>query len=692
MADVDPALQALVALYHEGRLAEAIAAARRYVATTPTEPAAWNLLAAALERTGHAEAAEEAARHAVALVPEAPVPRLTLGNVLRARGLWDAAEAAFDDAIARAPDFVAAHHARAGLLLARDRPEAAVAALEAALAHDSHHLPSLMTLAQALYRLHRLSEAEAAIRQALQAHPHHAPAHLWLARILLAAERAREAEAAAREALALVPEDPLPLVLMAQALIARTAYPEAREALDAALALDPGHAEAWTVLGTLHALLGDNAAALETYAAAEAHAPDALPPRLNRLRLLERMNRMAEVRAGLAEARARWPAEGRLALLAAQVALREGDAEEALAVLQGTGAASLDRPSLLERAFLLGRIHDRLDHPGQAMRWFREGNRRQEMLPVYEDVARTRFLDRLDHIEQALAPERVAAWPPPPPPDGRDDPVFVVGFPRSGTTLVGTLLDGHPGITELDERPLLDAVLQALPGNEEHVALDALPDDARAALRDRYFAARARELERRGLSESAAGLVVDKMPFHLVNAAFLHRLFPEARFVLVQRHPCDSVLSCFMQNFGPNHALVHFTTLEQTARLYDQVMRLWTLTRERVPLRVHTVVYEALVADPEPGLRDLTAFLDVPWDDALVTHARTGQARGDIRTPSYPQVAEPLYTRARERWHRYARFMKPVLPRLLPWAARFGYGPATVASLPQAGNHPSLDP
>jgi hypothetical protein len=154
---------------------------------------------------------------------------------------------------------------------------------------------------------------------------------------------------------------------------------------------------------------------------------------------------------------------------------------------------------------------------------------------------------------------------------------------------------------------------------------------------------------------------------------YAHCLFPGARIVFVQRHPCDVVLSCFMQGFALNDATACFLDLGDAAAAYDSIMTMWTRSRELLPLDVHTVVYERLVAATEDELRPLVDFLDLEWQAEMIDHRSTARARGAIGTPSYDQVVEPLSKAPNGRWRRFERQLEPALPILLPWAERLGY-------------------
>jgi hypothetical protein len=247
----------------------------------------------------------------------------------------------------------------------------------------------------------------------------------------------------------------------------------------------------------------------------------------------------------------------------------------------------------------------------------------------------------------------------------RPAPAFLFGFPRSGTTLLDTFLMGHPDAAVLEERPVLHAVAEKLGAETGLERLDARAIDS---LRAHYFT-----VAEHYAPEARGRQVIDKLPFGILDTALIHRIFPDARFIFVERHPCDVVLSCFMTRFDPKGGMANFLTLEDTARLYDLVMGHWRQCRAVFPLDVHTLRYERMIEDPESTLRPLTAFLGLTWHEGLLDHRGTAKARAHVATPSYAQIAEPLYTRARGRWEHYREQMAPVLPVLAPWADAMGY-------------------
>jgi len=248
--------------------------------------------------------------------------------------------------------------------------------------------------------------------------------------------------------------------------------------------------------------------------------------------------------------------------------------------------------------------------------------------------------------------------------------VFLVGFPRSGTTLLGQVLDSHSGLVLIEERPMLDRVIthvrNDLGGYPE--GIPALDGAAVADLRQRYFDAVDGECQR--LSHQR---VVDKFPLHLVHAGLVRAIFPKSQFILALRHPCDVVLSCFMQNFRPNPAMANFFSIERGALTYDRIMSLWSLYEQHLRPVTHPIRYENVVTDFDHEIGELLGFLNLEWEDGVRYFAERARSRGKIDTPSYAQVTEDLYTRARYRWRRYEEQMKPVLGDLMPWIKHFDY-------------------
>ena len=189
------------------------------------------------------------------------------------------------------------------------------------------------------------------------------------------------------------------------------------------------------------------------------------------------------------------------------------------------------------------------------------------------------------------------------------------------------------------------------------------------ALRQCYFADVARVLPQLG-----ARRAVDKNPLNLVRLPLVATLFPQAQVLLALRHPCDVVLSCYMQNFRSPAFSITFETLASTARMYARVMTHFHAYSDRFGLPLQVVRYEDLVADVAREGRALFDFLGLPWSDDLAAFTERARRKGAISTPSYAQVVQPVNQRAVGRWQRYRPWFEgEPLETLMPWIERLGY-------------------
>ena len=375
--------------------------------------------------------------------------------------------------------------------------------------------------------------------------------------------------------------------------------------------------------------------------------------------LLENLNRIGDLEALVGEAERRGATVAEIGFLRAWVLRRQGRNEEALPLAE----AAPDTISPIRRHQLIAELADRTGDSAKAFAAFEAMNRasRDAARPSNED-----YRGEVSAEAARLTPARVAKWskvdvvPEPP------APVFILGFPRSGTTLLDTLLMNLPRLHVLEELPVMRQIETMVTPDE----LTALTSPEANRLRARYFEA----LELLQPLPAPDMTVVDKHPLHMARVPLIHRIFPDAKLVLVERHPCDAVLSCFMANFQLNRAMREFTTLEGAARLYDTVFDCWMRATELLPVQVHRIRYERMVEDLESEMRALLGFLGIAWDDKVLDNRGAAARREHIRTASYSQVGEPIYKRAAGRWERYRAQMAPVLPILAPWAERMGYG------------------
>lgn len=357
--------------------------------------------------------------------------------------------------------------------------------------------------------------------------------------------------------------------------------------------------------------------------------------------------------------------------LFANIRRRQGRIDEAIARLESVSIPQDDPRLAIAMHFELGRLYERKQDSARAYAHFLQGNRLQSQTPEAGRTNKLAFVNMIEKIRQTFTPAWLATWTPTRTAAASEqpDPVFLVGFPRSGTTLLDQILNSHPAFQVIEEQPLLTGVLDSLPGTQSYpAALANLTASDLAALRQKYFSAAAAFLE-----PGKGDTIIDKLPLNIIHIGLIMRLFPAAHIILALRHPCDACLSCFMQSFGHNDAMANFYTLEDAARLYAVTMALWRHYVDIMPVKYHPIKYEDVVADLEGQARAVLGFLGVPWDERVLEYNQHARARERIRTPSYEQVTEKIYDRARYRWQRYEQQLRPVLPLLQPYIDYFGY-------------------
>lgn len=556
-------------------------------------------------------------RAAVALAPGDPAARIELIRTLTALGSFAEASALLDSGGLPNPE---GDRLRAALLSRQGDSAEAAALFERIVAADSRDFESWNQLGACLLGLGRPGEAAIAFAASLDLRPEQAGIwDKWVdSRIAAGTGEAALTEIGRAQGL-----DPQ---LAAVRLLDRLDRP------DQAIAMLEGLSAANPDSANLIAALAE---------------------------MFERRNRVDELAQAIERLAAIAPGFERLPLLKARLALRRKDFVEARA--RAEEASSLFDPAT--RLQLIGEACDRLGAHEAAWAAYAAMNSEDARSNVAAGTEAEAYRRRLEGEFKALDERWAGAWSNVA--AGPASPVVVVGFPRSGTTLLDTFLSAHPELCISEENPLLPAI------SEEAGPISALPALGRARieqLRARYWADAARFLPDRGERR-----LVDKYPFGLVAAPYVERLFPGTPILFVQRHPCDVVLSCYFTRFQPSGAPAAFSDLEMTARLYDSMMRFWSRSRELLPLNVLDVRYERMVADTEGEMRSVAAFLDLPWVEAMTENRIAAENRGHIKTPSYAQVAEPVYRRSVERWRNYRRELEPALPILEPWVAALGY-------------------
>ena len=361
-----------------------------------------------------------------------------------------------------------------------------------------------------------------------------------------------------------------------------------------------------------------------------------------------------------------------LSLAAAELASGATDSAQLLLVqLLGD-----QRAGPAEKARANGLLGDVLDATGQYSEAFRAYAACNEALQqVYRRYAEgSGILPYTESIIAAMQRVEPAHWragtgaAPAAAADRPNGHVFLIGFPRSGTTLLEVALDGHPRVASLEEHELLEPGVMAY--MREPVDFDLMlkaSDGELQALRAEYW---------RQARAAGAGLegkvFIDKHPLNTLKLPLIARLFPEAKILFAQRDPRDVVQSCFRRRFSMNPAMYQLLTLQGAASFYDATLRLAELGRQQLGLRWQSVRYESVVDEMEQQLRGICSFLDLEWHPALTEFEARSQAR-ERATPSTAQLARGLNRAGIGHWRNYESALAAVLPTLAPWAQQLGY-------------------
>ncbi len=252
--------------------------------------------------------------------------------------------------------------------------------------------------------------------------------------------------------------------------------------------------------------------------------------------------------------------------------------------------------------------------------------------------------------------------------DDGNNLVFMVGFPRSGTTLIDTILRSHKDVQVLEELPLVSKMEAAIPEINTIEKIERMNNGDILTTQHAYM----KEV-RKHIDLNASKMIVDKLPLNLAEAALISKVFPRSKFLFVSRHPLDAVLSCFMQNFKLNEAMSNMLELEDIVTLYDIVMDIFHLAVEKYSLDIHVVKYEELIKDMESVVSNILKFMGLQWDEGVLHYQKTAMKREEIRTPSYAQVIQPLYKNATFRWVNYSHELEKYNSILEKWVKKLNY-------------------
>jgi tetratricopeptide (TPR) repeat protein len=611
----DAELKNLVSLYNRNLIAEALAEGERLLANSADDPSLNNMVGVLHARLNHVDKALAQYDRALSLRPRYAEAFNNRGNLLTRLGRLDDAIASFREAVSIIPNYAVAYN----------------------------------NLGNALHEAGKPEEAVQSLQEALRLQPGYADAHNNLGNALLALGQHQEAAQNFARALQLQPDMAKSLVGHGKALNALGFHREAAENIEKAIRINPGVA-AWhnelgnalSDLGRVEAAIEQFRAALELdpeFAEASSNLGNALSDLGNFDEAVTRYEEALRIKPGFAEARYNLS-------LVRKYADGDDDIRALRELTDDEQQADRDRCYL---SFALGKAYEDVGDYDRSFRYYAQGNRLRKKELNY-DIGRDR--EQLEQIRALFETSERTIGPDDAGNDSsRKRPVFIVGMPRSGTTLVEQILASHSEVHGAGELHTASRILVPILQAFEASPARGIDAQTLARIGDEYL----RELD---YLAGTAPVVTDKMPGNFLWTGFLLTAMPRARIVNVRRNPAATCWSMFRRLFGSNGFTNDLVDLGTYYGMYEDLMRFWHGT---FPGRIYDLDYEALTEDQEQQTRALLEYCELPWEDACLEFHATRRA---VRTPSGSQVRQKMYKGSSEAWRRYEAHLEPLLSTL----------------------------
>jgi tetratricopeptide (TPR) repeat protein len=536
-----------------------------------------------------------------------------LGMINGQLGLTGEAERCCRRAIELQPDFTEAHSILGNVYLLQGKPAEAETCYREAIRINPDYADAYNNLGNLLKATNRIDEAGNCFREALRLNPRLAEAHFNLGNILSMHNDQVGAESCYRRAIEHNPDHAAALACLGDILRNRGDYRDAVLYFGKALRLQPHTSEVITAKAGAHVRLGEYQ-----------QAYDDIRPLLD---------------AGI-ESTA-------LALVLASLCKRFQLCDKAIAILHRTLEKEHDRGQKIQLYFELGRLYDAKDEYDQAFEHYRQGN-----MLVNRPYNHEHYVKLNDQNIRIFSREFLASAPRSSIDTHR--PVFIVGMPRSGTTLVEQILASHPRVTGAGELMDIINLTSMLPGkigtdNAYPLCITEMTRDTCNTLARHY-------IDKLATLSGNAELVTDKMPHNFLHLGLIAMLFPQAHIIHCTRHPLDTCLSCYFQFFFTGqHYSFDLNNLGHHYNEYRRIMEHWGRTLD---IPIFDLSYEGLISDPEKSIREMLDYCGLEWDDQCLHFHETARL---AHTASYENIRETIYTRSMGRWKNYKRHLGPLI-------------------------------
>jgi len=646
-------LETLAGLIKQRQPVQAEAVARKLIDSYPSHGTLWQGLGAALHAQGRFHEAIEAERQAVALSPWDAVGHYVLGESLMAAQQPVLAAESYHLARTIKPDFVDAHFKLGNALAVQSRLDEAIDAYGSALFVRPDFSQAHANLGFSLMSARRYVEAEPHLREALLAHPNSAPIQNALGAVLYGQGRMAEAAESFRHVLTLTPNAAEPHANLGNALRELGSFDEAEANYQRALTLDSQFSRAHFDLGGLMYVQDRYAEAEQYYRRALELKPDYVDALNNLGRSIRRQGRLDEAREYF-EAAMKLDPESVEAYcnLSSLRTFTLQDAEPAQLEKLAYKLPSLSDHMRIRYRFSLGKMREDIGRYDDAFAAYAEGNRRKRAQLSPDEASKITLIENI----RTIFDKRYFASHPMPDSSGKA-PIFIVGMPRSGTSLIEQMLSTYPDIHGAGELSDLENILFAL-ATEAGRPVEAYPDVAARMTAEQLLQLGESYTERVWKLAPDATRITDKMMGNFAHLGMIRMMLPNAKIIHAMRDPMDSCFSCYATLFSKNN--LDFTyNLGDVGRHYVRYIELMRHWHRVLPAgSILDLRYEDMVADTEGQARRLFDYLELPWDSRCLDFHQNARV---VKTASAAQVRRPVYKSSVARWKRFEAHLEPLL-------------------------------
>ena len=559
-----------------------------------------------------------------------------IGNIHRMQGRFDKAIESYNKCVLLKPDYTNAYFNMALILKNQGEFDKSIEIFMECISYNPNYVEAYNNIGNILKDQGKIVESIQSFTKAISINPNYADA--W---------------------------SNMGTALMDQGKIAK-----AIEAYNKAISIKPEFAEAYNNLGIAFKKQNKLEEAIIAFEKSLSFKPDYVLAWLNGADALEKWNKLERLAIWLKKAcQTLEKIPSSIEFYKAKLLWRNKKFKESYDIIASIDYKSI--PNTLQRAFFIlkAQCFDKREDFDNAFDYFSRSNLLLKQSRDYVKCNPEKYFQNLkDQLKKLKKTSSLRIKPYPI--ENNFKPVFLVGFPRSGTTLLDTILRSHSKIDFVEEQPAVSNVMSFFKSNGYNEIINKkLPQQLLVKANEIYIS----EFKKHLTNFESDNVYIDKLPLNIVNIPLIQILYPNAKFILALRHPMDTIFSCWMQDFKLNQAMANMVDLDRIVDFYDVAMSTFKLCKAKYKLQVYEIKYENLLTNFNEETSALLKFLGLKWEPQVLNYRETALKRGRINTPSYSQVIQPIYKSAIYRWINYEKYLEKYMKQLSPWINDFGY-------------------